>query len=176
MSLTNEAILNQFTKLAAHVTILSAIAGFTSASMAASTSAAFNVTVSVIQSCTVASQSLSSRHNNDFAAVRFEVLVKTSLACPVITAHAITPKTGAGIGATLANRQLTGPAATILMDRATSDAVHVSVLRDDSGGVVHKFSVDVGSTQPIPLRGRVPVEQAAMAGSHTDTLTVMLTY
>ena len=109
--------MNQLSKLAACVAISIGIAGFTSASIAAATSATFNVTVTISQSCTVASQPLSSRNHNDLSAARLDVLVSTSPACPLLTAHAITRNSGNGIGATVANGQSTGPAGTASMDR-----------------------------------------------------------
>ena len=168
--------MNQLTKLAAWVTSSIAAVGFTSTSIAASTSATFNVSVSVIQSCTVASESLSSRNYKDGSGARFDALVKTSPACPLVTAHAITISAGNGVGTPESNRQPAGPGGPVLMDRVFSDAAGVSVLRDDNGGAVHKFSLDLESTKSIPLQGRVPVEQNALVGMYADTLTLMLIY
>ena len=168
--------MNQLTKLAVCVAVSFGVAGFTSASIAASASTTFNVTVSIVDSCTVASKPLLARNYSDLSGTRLDEVVLTSPACPLVAAHTITRNAGNGIGATASNRQPTGHAGPLLTERVFSDAAGISVLPDNNGGAVHKFSLHMGPTQAIPVQGSVPVEQNAMVGSYADTLTVMLTY
>ena len=174
--LRREDNLNPLTKLAACAAVFIGVAGFTSTAIAASTSATFNVTATIIESCTVASKPSSFRNYQEISGARLDELVLTSRSCPLVASHAITVDARSGIRASVSKLEPTGHAGPLLIDRVFSDAAGVSVSRDDNGGAVHKFSWDMRSIQPIPVQGSVPFEQNAMVGSYADTLTVLLAY
>lgn len=98
-----------------------------------------------------------------------------SVQCTNSTPYTVGLSAGAGAGATVAVRKMTGPAAaainyTLYRDAARTQVWGVTVGTDTVAGTGN------GSAQPLTVYGRVPAQTTPAAGVYTDTVAITVTY
>jgi spore coat protein U-like protein len=95
--------------------------------------------------------------------------------CTNTTPFNVGLSTGAGSGATVANRLMTGTASATVTYSIYRDAGHTQVWGVTSGTDT-LASTGTGAVQSFNIYGRVAVQTTPAPGSYTDTLAVTITY
>jgi spore coat protein U-like protein len=140
--------------------------------IAATASAAFNVSVTVQSSCAVSATSLRFGTYNGAAANGTSTI---SVQCTNSTPYNVGLSEGLAPGASAANRMMIGPNSSLLGYS----------LRSNTGGTVnwgHTVGVDTisgagtGSVQTLTVLGQIPAAQSVQNGPYADTITVTVTY
>jgi spore coat protein U-like protein len=138
----------------------------------ASATTSFAITATVQPSCTVSATSLA------FGAYAGALLSSTSTisaTCTNTTPYNIGLNAGTATGATVTNRSMTGPAASLLHYKLFSDSGHTTNWGNTVGtNTVPKTGS--GAVQTLTIYGQVPAGQYVTPGGYADTITVTLTY
>jgi spore coat protein U-like protein len=95
--------------------------------------------------------------------------------CTNGTTYTVALDAGAGSGATVATRVMTGPSSATLNYTIYSDAARTSVW-GQTAGTNTVAGTGNGLLQSLNIYGRIPGSQTPAAGAYTDTITVTLTY
>jgi spore coat protein U-like protein len=97
--------------------------------------------------------------------------------CTDGTAYEVALDAGIGVGATVANRLMTGPGAATVTYSLYQDAGHTTVWGDTTGGGGNTVTgTGNGAQQDLTVYGLVPAQATPGAGDYTDTITVEVTY
>jgi spore coat protein U-like protein len=100
-----------------------------------------------------------------------------SVQCTTGTAYEVALDAGIGVGATVANRLMTGPGAATVTYSLYQDAGHTTVWGDTTGGGGNTVTgTGNGAQQDLTVYGLVPAQTTPGAGDYTDTITVEVTY
>lgn len=142
------------------------------AAQSATDSTTFAVTATVLSTCGVAASPLAF---GNYAMTQTDATTSLAVTCTNGTTYTVSLGVGAGSGASVASRKLTGP---------SSQTLNYSLYQDFARTTVwgHTIGTDtVGGTgsgvaQTWSIYGRIPGAQGAGAGAYTDTITVTLTY
>lgn len=94
--------------------------------------------------------------------------------CTSGTAYNIGLSAGAGIGATVAARRMTGPGLATVTYSLYKDSGWTTVWGDV--GAARISDTGTGLTQTTTVYGRVPAQSTPVAGNYTDTIIVTVTY
>jgi spore coat protein U-like protein len=132
------------------------------------------VSATVIASCNVGANPLAFGNYNPVSATALDAATTISVTCTNGTAYEVSMSAGAGAGASVATRKMS----------ASGNLLNYSIYRDSNRsnvwGVTTGSNVVTGTgsgaAQPIDVYGRIPAQQAAPAGSYTDTVVVTVTY
>jgi len=150
-----------------------ALAGVTPhAAWAASTTTTFNVTATVVATCTVSATNVAF---GNYGSTQLDSTGAVSIACTNLAPYTIELDAGAGSGATVAARKMTGPSSQTLGYSLYQDASR-TLLWGTTAGSNSVAGTGNGATQSLTVYGRVPATQYPTAGSYTDTVTVTVTY
>jgi spore coat protein U-like protein len=95
--------------------------------------------------------------------------------CTNATPFNVGLSSGAGSGASVASRILTGSASATVTYSVYRDAAHTQVWGVTSGTDT-LASTGTGALQNFTIYGQVPVQNTPAPGSYTDTLAVTVTY
>ena len=132
----------------------------------------FTITAVITATCTTSATNLAF---GNYASVQRDAQSAITVNCTNLTPFNIGLSAGAGSGATVTARKMTGPAAATL---------NYSMFRDSGrtlnwGNTVgtDTFSATAtGSAVQYPVYGRIPAGQAPRTGAYTDTIVVTVTY
>jgi spore coat protein U-like protein len=146
-------------------------------SQAATATTTFAVTATVLSGCTVAATDLAFGNYSGTAPVPTDATNTVTAICSDGITYTLAGGAGAGVGATVAARKMTG---TILGGTLNyllyADAAHTMLWGDGT-----LSTVTVGATaslipQLYTIYGRIPAGQSPAAGLYTDLVTVTLSY
>lgn len=147
------------------------------AAQAATKTTTFQVTATVNAACSVSATDLAFGVYDPSSATPNDNTSTVTVTCTLATPYDIGLNAGLATGATVTTRQMTGPAATDLLNYSLfSNAGHTI----NWGNTVSTDTVHVGSAtgaaEAHTVYGRIPVGQYVKAGAYVDTITVTVTY
>lgn len=159
---------------------LAALGGLILASgnaLAATTSATFNVTASVVDSCTVSATDLDFGVIDPTANTAYDAESAVEVTCTAGTVYTIGLGAGQAPGATESSR--------LMMHTNGSNTLSYELYQDTArttgwGGLldlVPVMGLGVGTSQAYSVYGRVPEgQETARVGAYSDVITVTLSY
>jgi len=144
------------------------------AAQAATSSGTFQVTASVLDTCTVSADDLNFGVYNPLSGSALEASSQLHVACTIATPYSVALNAGTAPGATVSSRKMV----------KASDVLSYSLFRDPTRllswgqtvGIDTVIGIGTGLTTPISVYGRVPVSQNVPPGSYSDTVTVTVMY
>ena len=98
-----------------------------------------------------------------------------TISCPAGLPYQIGLDQGTGLGASTANRFMTGPGAAQVKYLLFTDSAR-TIGWGNALNVDTQTSTGIGLPQTIPVYGRVPVQTTPVAGAYADSVTVTVTY
>lgn len=137
-----------------------------------SATASFTVTAVVQPTCTIAANLLAF---GTYSGLLINSTSTLSVTCTKTTTYNVGLSAGVAIGATVTNRGMTGPSATLLHYKLFSN----SGLTTNWGNTVGTDTLagtGSGVLQPLSVYGQVSAGQYVRPGSYTDTITATITY
>ncbi len=145
-----------------------------SASPASTVTATFVVSTDVVTSCNVSATPLSFGSYTAGAVSNATSLI--TVACSNTAPYNVGLDAGAGIGATVTSRSMTGPTGSL--------PLHYSLFQDsahtrnwgDTVGTDTVTGTGNGSGQTLTVYGQIASGQGNRPGAYTDTITVTVTY
>ena len=96
--------------------------------------------------------------------------------CSTGTAYTIALDAGAGAGATILSRRMTGPAGATMNYTFYTSAARGTVWGDGTAGSQTVAGTGTGGNQTITVFGRIPPQTLASTGVYNDTVTVAITW
>jgi spore coat protein U-like protein len=137
---------------------------------AATTTATFSVTATVLASCTVAATPLPF---GSYTGAVLNVTSTVTATCTTTTPYTVGLNAGTS-GGTVTTRQMTGALATLLPYSLSVDSAHTVNWGNTAGSFV--AGVGTGAAQPLTVYGQIAASVFATPGAYTDTITATLTY
>ncbi len=151
-----------------------ALLAFATATQAATTTATFNVQMTITSGCAINSASALNFGSSGLIAANIDQTSTIQVQCTNTTPYNIGLDAGAGTGATVAVRKMTNSGNTIDYS-LYSDSGHTTVW----GNTVGTDTVSAtgnGAAQNFTVYGRVPPQTTPAAAIYADTVTVTVTY
>ena len=142
--------------------------------LAATATASFTVTATVVASCTL-NGGIPLAFGTYTPGVAKDATTTFTATCTTGTPYALDLSAGSGSGASFATRRMTSGADTLDYGLYT-DAGRTTVWGDGTGGSNTVGSTGTGVTQTFTVYGRIPAAAAATVGTYLDTITVTATY
>lgn len=139
---------------------------------AATATTTMAVSATVPASCTVAVQPMAFGTYNS---AQTDANSTISVTCTTGTGFSVGLDAGGGLGATVAQRHMTGPGGATLNYSLYNNVARTALWGNTLGTDVLS-SIGTGSAQAITVYGRVPANQMPAPGLYTDSVTVTLTY
>jgi spore coat protein U-like protein len=154
--------------------LLASLTAATTAGAATSTTT-FPVTATVLSACSVTANPLSFGSYDPTAASNLDATTTLSVLCTVGTSFQVGLNQGAGSGATVTSRQMTGGSNTLAY------ALYQDTARTTNWGNTPGADTPPATTAPttatsLTVFGRVPSGQNVPATTYNDTITVTVTY
>lgn len=150
-----------------------------SASWAATATGTFQVTATVLSSCTVTGTTLNFGSNIDpiAASVPLDSSSTLSVICSNTTPYtvALNAGTNAGGGTSFTSRAIKNGTST-LGYQLYKDSSRTTVWGDGTSSTSTTAGTGSGSAQSLTIYGRLPSLSGAVPGNYTDTVTVTITY
>jgi spore coat protein U-like protein len=143
--------------------------------MATTATSSFSVTISLSATCTVNSTQTLDFGSRGLLAVNFDATADIVVTCTETTPYHVGLDAGAGTGASVAVRKMTGSGSSTVNYTLYSDSGHATVW----GTTVSTDTVDaVGTGNAVTHRvyGRVPPQKSPAPDTYSDTITVTVTY
>lgn len=142
---------------------------------AATATGQFTVRLTITAECRVNSATDLDFGSSGVIAANVDAQSTITVQCTNSTPYNVGINAGAGAGATVANRLMTGPDAatvgyTVYRDAARTQVWGITIGTDTLAGTGN------GQAQPITVFGRVPPQSTPAAGAYSDTLTVTVTF
>jgi len=139
---------------------------------AATVTTTFGVTASVGATCLVSATPM---NFGSYTGLDDNVTSTVTVTCTNTTPYNLGLSAGLASGATVASRDMTGPAGALLGYELFRDAGHtlnwgVTIGSDTETGIGN------GSAQGITVYGQVPPSQYVAPGTYSDTITATVTY
>jgi len=137
-----------------------------------SASASFTVTAVVQATCSIVANPLAF---GAYSGLLINSTSTLSVTCTNTTSYNVGLSAGTATGATVTNRSMTGPSATLLGYKLFSN----SGLTTNWGNTVGTNTLagtGNGALQPLPIYGQLTAGQYVRPGSYTDTITATITY
>jgi spore coat protein U-like protein len=139
---------------------------------AATTTATFAVTATIQATCLITATALAF---GTYTGTQADATSTLSVTCTNTTPYNVGLSAGAGTGATVTARKMTGPGAALLGYALFSDAGRVqnwgtTIGTDTLAGTGN------GNAQTLTVYGRVAAGQLIAPGAYTDTVTATITY
>ncbi len=145
-------------------------------SNAGTSTAAITVSTTVLTACVVSATALTfADYDTSAAASAIMATSDIGVTCTGVTPYTLALGSGAGSGATVAGRKLTGP--TQMIDyNMYSDSNYMTIWGDGTSG-----TSTVGGTSMLGVKnhtvfGKIPAGQMVDQGVYIDVVTVNLTY
>lgn len=142
---------------------------------AATDTATFQVTITIQAECQITSANNLAFGTQGVLSANVDASTTLSVQCTNTTPYEIALNAGAGAGATIAVRKMTGPGAatinyTLYEDAGRTDLWGETALTDTVAGVGN------GNAQSFTVYGRVPPQATPAIGAYTDTITITVTF
>lgn len=148
-------------------------------SWSATASNTFQVTATVISSCTVSGTTLNFGNNIDpfSAATPLDSTSTLTVACTNTTPYqvALSAGTNAGGATNFGSRAIKNGSNTLAY-QLYSDASRTTVWGNGTNSSAQVSGSGSGGNQSLNIYGRLPSLSGAVPGSYTDTVTVTITY
>lgn len=141
-------------------------------SPAATPSTSFGVSATVLSSCAVSATSLAF---GPYTAATVNATSAISVTCTSSTPYNIGLGAGTSPAASVASRQMSGPAASLLRYALMSNSAR-TLNWGNTAGHDTVAGTGNGSAQLLMVYGQTPAAQAVIPGSYADTITVTVTY
>ncbi|KND57825.1 Sigma-fimbriae tip adhesin [Candidatus Burkholderia verschuerenii] len=142
----------------------------------APSSLSFTVQATVINDCTINASNI----NFGVSGLLKSAIVSNrtiSVACTNNAAYSVALSAGSGSGATVANRTMTRSGGSEQVKyQLYQDSSLTKPWGEGTSGTSAYAGVGSGSTQNIPVYGRVPAQTTSTPGSYIDTVIAMITY
>ncbi len=145
-----------------------------SSAFAATATDTFQVTATVISSCTVDAADLSFGSYDPVSATALDVATSLTVHCTNGTAYVVSLDKGVGAGATVASRRMTSAGQTLVYSLYQNAGR--TTLWGETAGVDTVAGSGSGAQQTLSIYGRAPAQQTSPAGAYSDTITVTVTY
>ena len=142
---------------------------------AATATADFTVKIQITSECLINSASDLDFGSTGVIATAIPGTSTLGIQCTSGTAYSVGISAGAGVGATVAARKMTGPSSQTVQYSLYRDASHTLVWGISIGSNTLAGTGD-GANQIITVYGLVPVQTTSGIGSYTDTVTATVTY
>ncbi len=152
--------------------------GVTSIAGAAGNSATanFNVTATVISSCSLSATDLAFGNYDPFAALDKTGTTNVTVTCSLLAPYTIALSQGTNGGSVTTRKMLiTGGGTDLLNYGLYRDAAHL-LNWGETVGTDTLAGVGTGVAVNVPVYGVIPAGQNVSIGSYTDTITVTLNY
>lgn len=156
---------------AAALAVLAPCAAFA----AGSDTDSFQVTATVLASCDVTASDLAFGNYDPVAAANLDAETALSVTCTNGTPYNVGMSLGNGAGASMATRRMTKSGGTQTLGYVLYQDSNRSVLFGNTG-TDRLAGTGNGTANTVHLYGRVPMQQAAPAGSYTDTIVVTVSW
>jgi spore coat protein U-like protein len=143
--------------------------------MAATSTTTFPVSATVLSACSVTANPLAFGSYNPTAATNLDATTTLSVLCTIGTSFQVGLNQGAGTGATVTSRLMTGGSNTL------GYALYQDTARTTNWGNTPGTDTPAAVTAPatatsLTVYGRVPSGQNVPATTYNDTITVTVTY
>lgn len=132
----------------------------------------FTVIVQIQATCTIAANPL---NFGAYSGALLDASTSLSVSCTKAATYNVGLSAGAASGATVTNRSMTGPAATLLSYKLFSNAGY-STNWGNTVGTDTVPGIGTGAVQSLSVYGQIPAGQWIRPGSYTDTITATVTY
>lgn len=146
-----------------------------SAFAAGSDTDSFDVTATVLASCDVTAGDLAFGNYDPVAAANLDAETTLSVTCTNGTAYHVAMGLGSGSGSTMAQRRMTKSGGSQTLGYVLYQDNQRSVLWGNTGTDRQAGTGD-GTPDTFYVYGRVPMQQAAPAGSYSDTVVVTVSW
>lgn len=159
--------------------IIGSVIVCSSASWSATATGTFQVTATVLSSCTVTGTTLNFGSNIDpiAASVPLDSSSTLSVICSNTTPYtvALNAGTNAGGATNFTSRAIKNGTST-LGYQLYKDSSRQTVWGDGTSSTSTTAGTGTGSAQALTIYGRMPTLSGAVPGNYTDTVTVTITY
>lgn len=135
----------------------------------------FTVQMTITSSCQINSATNLDFGSSGVIAANRDATSTLTVQCTNGTGYTIGLNQGAGSGATIANRLMSGAGAATISYSLYSDVARATVWGNTIGTNTVSGSGN-GAAQPYTVYGRVPPQTTPAAGPYTDTINVTLNY
>jgi spore coat protein U-like protein len=142
---------------------------------AASISAQFNVTATVLKNCAVSASDLAFGDYNASSGSPVTASTTLSVTCTAALAYTVALDGGQTTSAVSARAMTDGASHNLSYGLYTTSG-YGTVWGDGSAGTSTVAGTGSGAAQPITVYGRIPASQFVAAGSYTDRVTVTVNY
>lgn len=142
------------------------------AALSATATGSFSATATVVATCVVSATSVAF---GSYSTTQLDSTGQVTVICVNGTSYTVALDAGAGSGASVASRKMTGPSSQTLTYSLYHDSSRSSVW-GDVVGTNTIASTGTGIAQVITMYGRIPASQYPSFGVYTDTIAVTLTY
>jgi spore coat protein U-like protein len=142
---------------------------------AATATGTFNVSATVLTSCTIAVLPLAFGNYDPASGTDDDATTTATVTCTGASSYTIAMNVGIGSGATFATRKMTSGAATLDYSIYT-DAARTTVWGDGTSSTSTVAGTGILGISTHTVYGRIPAGQSVDAGLYNDTITVTLTY
>jgi spore coat protein U-like protein len=140
-----------------------------------STSTNFTVQITIQAACQINSAANLNFGTNGVLAANVDATSQIIVQCTTGTPFSLGLSAGAGTGATVTTRLMTGPASATIAYSLYRDAAH-SLVWGNTVGTDRLTGTGTGAAQPFTVYGRVGPQNTPAPGTYTDTVTATLTY
>ncbi|TQN61258.1 spore coat U domain-containing protein [Agrobacterium tumefaciens] len=159
-----------------HIALLAALISAPASSLAqTSTTADFTVQITIQAACQINSAGLLNFGNSGFITGNVDATSQIVVQCTSSTPYSLGLSAGAGTGATVANRLMTGPSGATVSYSLYRDSAH-TLLWGNTIGTDRQTGTGTGGAQTYTVYGQVPPQTTPVPGVYTDTVRATLTY
>ncbi|MES2959430.1 MAG: spore coat U domain-containing protein [Pseudomonadota bacterium] len=139
---------------------------------AATTSGTFNVTASVVATCSVSATDVAF---GTYTGAQLDGSGSISVTCTNLLPYTVELNAGIGAGSTVASRLMTGPSSQTISYSLYQNAGRTT-LWGTTAATQSVAGTGIGTAQALTVYGRAPAAQTPGVGSYSDTITVTVTY
>jgi spore coat protein U-like protein len=157
-----------------YIAILAAV-GIAGPAGAVTATGSLGVTIIITKTCAVGTSTPVDFGSQGLLTTNFDAAGAISVNCTTGTTYDVGLSAGAGSGATVTNRKMTGPASATVTYQLYRDSLRTlnwgnTVPTDTQAGI------GTGLAQSISVYGRVATQTTPAPGTYNDTVTVTVTY
>ncbi len=148
-----------------------------SGAQAATVTANMPVTITLVNACNVSTVAPTTLNFGNSVGLLDAAIDQTStitVTCSNGAGYDIGLGAGTSTGATVTTRKMTGPASATVNYQLFKDTARTANWGDTGTDRLH--GIGNGTSQPLTVYGRVPVQTTPAAGTYTDTVAVTVTY
>jgi spore coat protein U-like protein len=161
------------------IPILAALTSFVlwpgTAAVAQTATTQFDVRITITAQCLLSSLGEMNFGTNGIISAAINATTAITVLCTNGTNYNIGLNAGLGIGATLPERRMTGPAGAIVSYFLYKNTQRTAVW-GAIGGSDTQAGTGTGVLQTYTVYGQVPAQTTPAPGAYTDTITATLTY